>query len=613
MRITSTILTSFLLLQALIVPAQKNDTQLANEYYRRGEIDKAVSMYESLAKNPRNIPVIHQNYFEAMLNMRAYKQASKYIDKVIRQYPTDVRYAIDKGILFFDSGDKSRGDNYMRALVNAVSKDYTKTRRAVQYMVSRQLLKFASLTLISARKYAGNPTLYSIDLANIYRMQNKKDLMVTEYMKFASQNPGNIQYVKNTFQVLLTEPEDLESLERLLFSRVQQHPDNDVYSEMLIWVSLQEHNFYGAFVQARAVDRRKQLGGNKILSIGTIALDNKDYKTAIQIFNFIVDHYPKSNVSIQAQLYRINARENLVKTTYPIDQEEVLQLVNSYDVFIKSFGDNRSTYQASLNKANLYAYYLDQKSMAIDILNALIRKPRISLHLQAKAKLALADIYLLNNEPWESALLYAQVDKSMKETNIGYEAKLKNAKLAYYKGDFKLAQEYLDILKMATSREIANDAMDLSIFISNNSIGDTTNVVLKTYAGVELLLFQHKTDQALRSIDSLLTEYPGDKLTDDLLYLKAGILKSMGHFNDTAMLLKKISTEYGEGLLGDKAYYELASLYENQMHDSNRAMTIYEDFLRKYPGSIYTAEARKHFRILRGDPSFTEKKADLFN
>jgi outer membrane protein assembly factor BamD (BamD/ComL family) len=35
-------------------------------------------------------------------------------------------------------------------------------------------------------------------------------------------------------------------------------------------------------------------------------------------------------------------------------------------------------------------------------------------------------------------------------------------------------------------------------------------------------------------------------------------------------------------------------------------MEIYRDFLNKYPGSVYAAEARKRFRNLRGD--FAEEK-----
>ena len=155
------------------------------------------------------------------------------------------------------------------------------------------------------------------------------------------------------------------------------------------------------------------------------------------------------------------------------------------------------------SEALLFANYLDQKDSAIQIINKLLTNPRTSLHLKSKAKLDLGDIYLLKGEPWESTLLYSQVEKVQKENPIGYEAKLKNAKLSYYKGDFRLAQEHLDILKQATTREIANDALDLSMRIKENIAFDSVGEALKQYASIELLLYQNKNEQALKQIQML--------------------------------------------------------------------------------------------------------------
>jgi tetratricopeptide (TPR) repeat protein len=587
--------------------AQNESVQLANEYYRKGEVDKAKSMYESLAKSSRNIPLIHQNYLNLLLDLDDFKEANKYIGKVLKWYPQNTNYQIDKGLVILRAGKEEEAKSYFYTLIETMSVDRYQTRRAVQYMLRRQLVDYAILALTTARATANDPYLFAIDLANIYRLQNNKQKMVDEFLNFAIQNPRNLQYVKNTFQVLLTEPEDLESLERMLFELVQTNPSNDVYAEILIWVSLQQKNFYGAFIQARAVDKRLQMGGAKILNVGIIALNNKDYTNAIKIFDYLATNYPESNVAIQAQLYRINARENLVKTSFPVDLNEVSKLIVEYNGFINTFANNYSTGQAKLNKARLFAYYLNRNDSAINIIQDLLSSPRVNQTLIAQAKLDLADIFLLDDQPWESALLYAQVDKTMKETALGYEAKLRNAKLAYYQGDFQLAQEYLDILKLATSREIANDALELSIFIQSNTALDTSIVALSKYADIELLLYQHKTLEALTEIDSMLVALPGHDLTDDLLYVKADIKKQNGEFIEAAELLGRIVEEYGKGLLGAKAYFELGMLYENSIKDKDKAQEIYNDFLKKFPGSIYTTDARKRFRVLRGDPYFVEK------
>ena len=581
--------------------------QLANEYYNLGEIDKAREMYEKLAKDARNIALIHKNYLSVLIDLNEFKEAEKYLNKVLKWYPQNVNYIIDKGMVLVRAEKKEEADEFFVAFIDQLSVDPYKTRRAVQYMIRRQLPEYAVLALVTARSRSQDPFLYAIDLANIYRMQNNKQKMVEEYLNFAIQNPRNLQYVKNTFQALLTEPEDLDNLERMLFDMVQTNPDNEVYAEMLIWVSLQQKNFYGAFIQARAVDKRLQMGGSKVLNVGVIALNNEDYENAIMIFDYLVNTYKENNTAIQAQLYGIRAREKSVKTKYPVDLLEVEKLISEYDRFINSFPQNYSTNQAKLNKAKLYAHYLDNNDSAISIINRLIKQPRLNRNLLAQAKLDLADIYILADQPWESALLYSQVDKTMKESQLGYEAKLKNAKLAYFRGDFDLAQSLLDILKMATSREIANDALALSIFIQSNTALDTSTVAMEKYADIELLLYQNKVDLALEEINLMLDEYAGHDLTDDLLYLKSGILKEKAEFLEASIILLMIVENYADGLLGSKAYYELGLLYEDYILDEARALEIYTDFLKKYPGSIYTADARKRLRILRGDPIYSEQ------
>ncbi|NJN97410.1 MAG: hypothetical protein HC875_26665 [Anaerolineales bacterium] len=122
------------------------------------------------------------------------------------------------------------------------------------------------------------------------------------------------------------------------------------------------------------------------------------------------------------------------------------------------------------SKALLMAFYLDEKDEALLLLQEAIDLARYNNKFIAKCKTSMGDIYLLKGEPWEATLLYSQAEKLQKDSPIAYESKLKNAKLNYYKGDFELAQSHLDILKMATSREIANDAMELSLLIKRQPL-----------------------------------------------------------------------------------------------------------------------------------------------
>ena len=197
--------------------------------------------------------------------------------------------------------------------------------------------------------------------------------------------------------------------------------------------------------------------------------------------------------------------------------------------------------------------------------------------------------------------------KRKKENPVGYEAKLKNAKLSYYKGNFRLAQEHLDILKEATTREIANDAMELSMRIKENIAFDSVGEALKQYALVELLLYQNKIDPALERINQLKqgisdsVAFSNQTILDDVYWLEANIRMKRGEFEESISLLQKIQDEYADDVLSDDAFFLQGEIYERQLSDKDKAMEIYREFLTKYPGSVYAAEARKRFRTLRGD------------
>ncbi len=639
---------------------QDQEIRIANEYFLKGEKDKAYTMYQALSKTPENIPMIHANYLSLMLDMGKFKDAEDYVERVIRKVEDRVSYRVDLGLVYLRSGDLQKADKYFKGLVKNTLPDIYRTKSIADYLAAQNLPEYAIYTLQEVRKTMGNPSAFTLEMANLYRMQGKRDEMVEEYLHYITQSPANLNYVKNLLQLFLNKPEELESLERMLTDKAQQFPDSEVYADLLVWVNLQQKNFYGAYIQARAYDKRFRKETSKTLEIAQISLNNKDYDNADKAFSYVIKEFANTDNYLPARLGLIRAREAKVKRKFPVNTDSVRYLTREYQSFIARYPDNGNSYEASLNEALLHAYYLDEKDSAIFKLTTLTASPRVPAYLKAKAKLELGDIYLLKEEPWEATLLYSQVEKNQRDAPLGYEAKLRNAKLSYYKGDFRLAEEHLDILKQATTREIANDAMELSMRIKENLATDTTGTALKEYASIELLLVQNKVDLALARLKEFETGKPvrmskwdaflknmwpsktrsemtpaelkeleawiNDKdeakkkrdsvwvtekslltysIQDDVYWLEANLRIKRGEFNIALTQLEKIVKEFGHDVLADDAYFTEGDIYENDLHNKEKAMEIYRDFLDKFPGSVYAAEARKRYRALRGD--FQEK------
>src|SRR5690606_25809785 len=158
--------------------------------------------------------------------------------------------------------------------------------------------------------------------------------------------------------------------------------------------------------------------------------------------------------------------------------------------------------------------------------------------------LQLGDYFVLQGKVWDASLTYSQVDKAFKEDMLGEEARFRNAKLAYYRGDFEWAQGQLSVLKASTSELIANDALYLSVLITENIPPDSNLVPLQKFAYADLLLFQNKDKEAEKLLDSVSQAYPKHPLNDDILLLRAKMAVKHRAYNDALTYLKEIYEKY---------------------------------------------------------------------
>jgi outer membrane protein assembly factor BamD (BamD/ComL family)/Flp pilus assembly protein TadD len=597
--------------------AQQQDISIANEYWAKGEKQKAYELFRSLAKTNDNLPLIHNTYLNVLLTMAKYKEAEDHVERMIKREPGNLNYKVDLGLTYIKEGDLPKAEKYLRALIKSSVDEPFKIKVIADNLIANGLPEYAQTAYLELRQNEGSATIFSLELANVYRLQGKKDDMVAEYLNYVTQTPGNLNYVKNLLQILLTKPDELESLEKILLDKVQRYPDSDVFIDLLIWDYQQQKNFYGAFIQARAYDKRFGKGQpKKLYEIALVAFNNKDYDNAERCYAAIVKDFAKSEEFLPSRLGLIRTTEAKVKRKFPVNLDSITVLVGQYDGFVKQFPDIPTSYESLISQAQLYAYYLNRFDSALSLLGRVTKSPKASPILRARAKLETGDIFLLKDEPWEATLLYSQVEKAQKDAPLGYEAKLRNARLSYFQGDFKLAEAHLDILKEATSREIANDAMELSLRIKENTAMDSVGTALKIYAAVERLLYQNKTEEALARVDELkkgisptadtTVNFTNYAILDDVLWLESKLRIKKGEFTEALALLQRIVDEYPEDVLADDAWFTRADILEHQLNDTAKAMELYRTFLDKFPGSVYAAEARKRFRQLRGDFSGKE-------
>ena len=396
--------------------------------------------------------------------------------------------------------------------------------------------------------------------------------------------------------------DDFPILKEKLFENIQDDPDNVNFPELLEWVYIQEKDYKKALRQSKALDLRLEENGTRVFNIGMIASNDKQYDAAISAYQYIVDTKGiNSSYYLEARQELLSNKKKKVVNNPAYSQEDLVDLQNEYLSYLGEIGKNKQSAYIVAELANLEAYYMRDLPSAIERLNEMIEFPGVNRYVKANGKISLADFYLIQGEIWEATLLYSQVDKDFKEDFLGEKARYRNALLSYYNGDFQWAQKQFDVLKASTSKLISNDAIDKSVFIVDNLGLDTTDVAISMYAEAELLTLQNKFDKAFDKLDALATTFPDHSLVDDIYYQKAKLYRKQKNYEQAVKMYNTVIENHTEEIRCDNSIFELAEMYELEMGEVDKAQELYEKLFLDFSNSVFAIEARKKYRLLRGD------------
>ena len=267
---------------------------------------------------------------------------------------------------------------------------------------------------------------------------------------------------------------------------------------------------------------------------------------------------------------------------------------------LNTYGRDGETFMLQLDFANFLAFKAGQPENAVVLLSELEKK-RLSKFQKAEVKMLLADILVLQEQFNRALILYSQVQTDLPNDELAQEAQYRVARTSYYQGDFPWSLTQLKVLRSATSKLIANDAMELSLTISDHSLEDTTFVALKAYSYADLKQYQNKRQEAISLYDKLLQNHKGDPIEDEALLKQAKLYELESNFEAAKNNYQIIIDNFSDGILADDAYYYLGLLFEDQFKDKNKAQALFERIIYDYADSIHFVDSRRRFRRLRGD------------
>lgn len=572
------------------------NSQLAHNYFNKGEYAKAAMLYKGLYNKNK----VRRDYFKKLLSCyqltENYEEASKLLIDHQKEFPNQIYLNIEIGYNYELQHQLEKAIPYYEKVLKSIDNNPNSGYLIGHTFQENHLLDYALKAYNKAM--ALNPDLnYDAYIAFIYGEKAEIENMFNAYLNMVEKNESFYPTIQRYAGMFITDNSDDPNnilFRKLVLKRLQQNPRNS-WNMLLSWLYMQQKDYHKALIQETALYKRNLEDLSRIVELGDTAFNNKDFETTKSCFNFILENTKNPNLVLDANLYLLE-----ISILTANSKDEIKNVDQKFQELFSSYGYGSSTLDIQIAYADYLTFKKGLPIKAIQILKEALNNTE-SQFQYGSVKLKLADILVYTGKFNEALINYSQVQTKLKNSILAQTARFKVAQTSYFKGDFKWALTQLKVLKSSTSQLIANDALQLNLLISDNIVGDTVFDALKTYAKADLLAFQNKNKQAIDTLHTLLKKFKGRSIEDEALFKQAELFTKIKKYALAENNYLRIVELQKDGILADDAYFRLAQLYENKLNNVEKAKELYQKIIFEFPSSIFLVDARKQYRTLRGD------------
>ncbi len=579
-----------LFLSSFWVSAQNE--QLAFNYIDAGEYEKAVTILEEVYSKNKNL------YLDKLLycyqQLQQYEKALKFINE-LKPKNNNPSLLVEEGYIYQLQKKQPEADKKYQEALNEIDKNANFAYNLGSIFERKVLLDWALKAYEKGQK--ANPNLnFDYQTAMIQGQLGNLEVMLNKLLDYGFNTPDGTPMVQNQLTRFLMDDTDgsfATTIRKNLLLRTQK--SQDVYwNQFLSWFFVQQKEYGKAFIQEKAVYKRNVENSYNFLTIGSLAMEEKQYEVAKEVFTFVFEISKDLGFKLKMQhLVTSMEIESATPKEYPSIDLKLQEL-------LKTHGINQESLDLQILYAHFKTFYLNQSKIGLDILNETLKLP-LNIRNESRVKMELADIMVYDEKFNQAILYYAQVEDNLKNDVLAHEASLKLAKANFYKKDFDWTLQQVKVLKQSPSLLIANDAVEMFLLIQDNSAEDSLRVALQSYATADLKLYQNKKEEALQLFLAILQKHKGESIEEGTLFKVGKIYEEKGDFNKALTYYQNILDNHKDGIYKDEALYFSAEIYRKHLLDNEKAKALYEKVVLEHPDSLYYTESRKQYRTLRGD------------
>ncbi len=576
-----------------LIGFSQND-QLAQNYFDKGEFEKALVSYQELFNAQPNNTYYFQQTIECHHQLKQYEVAEKAILERFNKFKQS-SLLVELGANYQLQKDESKAKKYFEQALDKIKKYPSEVYGIAAVFEKKVLIDYALQAYQIALEISPNMN-FNIQMAILYGQNGQTDQMIEKFLEESFNNPQNLILIQNQFTRFMNENADVtfkEALRKALLLRIQKNQEV-FWNQYLSWYYVQQKEFGKAFIQEKAIYKRNPESLSNIVNLAQISIEEEENETAKEILAFILENAKDNDLQMQAHYFLTEMKINDPKVKDPTEiEKDLVSLLSQYGVSPYSL-------KLQLLKAHFDTFQMKNPTQGKAILKTALELP-LDEYQKAEVKMELADIFLFEEKFNQASLYYSQIEEDLKNDVIGHEATLKSAKTSYFKGDFVWALKQFKELKSVSSQLIANDALEYFLLINDNTIADSTQTALKQFARGDYLIYQNKPQEALLQFQEILNKYKGQQIESVTIYRLGKIHEKLGDYLLALNQYQQIIDQHPEDIYIDEALFFTAEIYSKKLVDIEKAKSYYEKLVFHHQDSIYFIDARKKYRELRGD------------
>jgi len=610
---------SILLGQITVMPQRRDLIQNALLMERRGDIERARTLYEDmLRENPGNRQA-YQRLKEILKRTGELDSAAQLVEVWIALNPNDLQAYIELGEIVFLKKDKIRAAKIWHDFEITYGTNKSIYRMLVHTFSRLGLTEEMERLVKRGRSKLGQKDMLALDLANYYYSRQTYDRALDEYLIYIIEHPQQEKLVTDRVLLMSDDPENHLLIEKKLISSLENN--HLIINKLLAGYYFKTSRYNEALNTHRSMGLDKNSDFNRWLLLASNLRKESQYDLSIKAYQELLDlelDIPPKIIgeallglgkTYEDQLLP-NIRNNLLVVFYPDNlffKNEFLQISSrSRESLEKTFELYKRVLQelpaSSFSpKAHFrlgeiqFKITRDFDGARASYLSALASRP--DNNLRQNILLRIGDTFIA-----EGNLIAARNHFKVQDRNNNNSISpftMKEIQLTFLTGTIDTAKTVLDsmIVNSLPNDKYFNDLMELQDIIAQHYTfgSETDKEALLQYSITERFLQQYKLVEAAEMLAFIRENYPDVSILPTVMLrecLLRLLLEDVSISLNIAKLLEKtIFAPQGITIQGE--------INEQFFGDIDEAMKFYNNLLESYPMSMLAEPVRMRMRQLK--------------